>query len=344
MDTLHIDGSLGEGGGQILRTSLGLAALTGQSIVIKNIRAGRKKPGLRHQHLTAARAAARICNGRLRGDDLGAKQLEFYPQQVVPGKYRFDIGTAGSAALVLQTVLPALLATPEKSKLTIEGGTHNPMAPSVDFLNTTFLPLLERMGARVELKLVQYGFYPAGGGKIEVVIHPCEKLKPLELLHRGELKEERGKVLIAKIPEHVAKQEKNQLCQAMGWHLGWTRMYPLENTRGPGNVVMACLEYENVHEVFTAFGAKGVRVHQVINGLVKEAKAYRDATAPVGPHLADQLLIPLALAGGGKFRATELTQHTLTNMDMVSLFLPVIFETKDHGANGFEVTARQDVR
>ena len=208
MDTLHIDGSLAGRWPDFAYFAGSGSSHWAEHCHQKHSSGSQKtRPAPSTPH-TAARAAARICNGRLRGDDLGAKQLEFYPQQVVPGKYRFDIGTAGSAALVLQTVLPALLATPEKSQLIIEGGTHNPMAPSVDFLNTTFLPLLERMGARVELKLVQYGLYPAGGGKIEVVIHPCEKLKPLELLHRGELKEERGKVLIAKIPERVAKQEK----------------------------------------------------------------------------------------------------------------------------------------
>ncbi len=339
MTALHIDGSQGEGGGQILRTSLGLAALTGQHIIIENIRAGRRKSGLRNQHLTAVRAAARVSNGMLRGDELGANRLEFIPGIAQPGKYRFDIGTAGSAVLVLQTILPALLCQPERSKIVIEGGTHNPMAPSVDFLQATFLPLLAKMGARVDIKLIRPGFFPAGGGKIEVVIHPAESLEPLVLTERGKPVRQGGRVLLAHLPEDIAKREKIHLAKSMGWNLGWTKVFELPESRGPGNVVIADIISENIHEVFTAYGQKGLHAHKVVDGLVRETRAYLNSEAPVGPHLADQLLIPMALAKGGCIRVTELTEHTRTNMDVVQKFLPVRFDVKQLRDADHEITA-----
>ena len=174
---LKIDCSMGEGGGQILRSSLALSLVMGRSIRIEKIRAGRKKPGLLRQHLTAARAAAEIGRAQVRGVELGSEELEFAPGVVVPGEYRFAVGSAGSATLVLQTVLPALLTASGPSQLVLEGGTHNPMAPPFDFLEKAFLPCIRRMGPRVEATLTRPGFYPAGGGAFEVAIEPVERLE-----------------------------------------------------------------------------------------------------------------------------------------------------------------------
>ena len=188
---IEIDGSQGEGGGQIVRSSLTLSAITSQPIKITNLRSGRKKPGLKRQHLTAVRAAAKICGAAVHGDVIGSKQLKFEPQEVAAGDYYFRVGTAGSATLVLQTVLPALLTASGESKITLEGGTHNPWAPPFDFLAKAYLPLLNRMGPHVEATLLRPGFYPAGGGRFVVAVQPREKLASFDLIDRGPIKQRR---------------------------------------------------------------------------------------------------------------------------------------------------------
>ena len=195
---ISIDGSFGEGGGQILRTALGLSLVTGQPFRIEKIRAGRRNPGLLRQHLTAVKAAAKIGQAEIAGVNIGSTQLTFTPGRVAHGDYQFAVGTAGSATLVLQTILPALLVSgdqDQQTQLTIEGGTHNPFAPPFDFLSQAFLPLLERMGVRVEARLERYGFYPAGGGRIEITIKPAKRLEPIELNERGKILNRRATAL-----------------------------------------------------------------------------------------------------------------------------------------------------
>ncbi|HUK89269.1 MAG TPA: RNA 3'-terminal phosphate cyclase, partial [Blastocatellia bacterium] len=187
-----IDGSFGEGGGQILRSSLALALVTGQAFRITNIRAGRKNPGLLRQHLTAVSAATEVGEADVTGASIGSKELSFSPTRIKPGKYSFAVGTAGSTTLVLQTVLPALAIAGEASTITLEGGTHNPFAPPFDFLVKAFLPLLNRMGSDVSCSLLRYGFYPAGGGKMEVCIGPANQLRPIDLTERGAAVSRRG--------------------------------------------------------------------------------------------------------------------------------------------------------
>jgi RNA 3'-phosphate cyclase len=191
---LTLDGSAGEGGGQILRSALALSLLTGTPFRIEKIRARRAKPGLLRQHLTAVQAAARIGSAQVEGAELGSRALTVRPGTVAPGEYHFAIGSAGSACLVVQTVLPPLLLASGPSVLIVEGGTHNPAAPSWDFLARVFFPLLERMGARIRTKLERHGFYPAGGGRLRVEIDPVSTLAPLELLKRGEIAERSARV------------------------------------------------------------------------------------------------------------------------------------------------------
>ena len=170
---LTIDGSYGEGGGQVLRSSLAMSLVTGRPFVIENIRAGRKKPGLMRQHLTAVNAAVEVSHAEAAGAAIDSARLEFRPGQVTAGKYKFSVGTAGSATLVLQTVLPALLLADGESHLTLEGGTHNPFAPPLDFLTKAYLPLVNRMGPKVTVDpFYRPGFYPAGGGKFTVHVQP----------------------------------------------------------------------------------------------------------------------------------------------------------------------------
>ncbi len=204
---IKIDGSTGEGGGQILRSSLALAMCTGQAVHIVNIRIKRKKPGLMRQHLTAVQAAQQICNAEIEGDRIGSTELRFKPGPVQAGKYSFSIGTAGSTSLVFQTLLPGLLSAGAHSHLTLEGGTHNPMAPPFDFIEQSFLPLLQRMGAKIEVNLQRYGFYPAGGGVWTAKIEPIKQLKPLHLTKRGELLEHKATAVCAGLPGHIAHRE-----------------------------------------------------------------------------------------------------------------------------------------
>ncbi|HDP88421.1 MAG TPA: RNA 3'-phosphate cyclase [Thioalkalivibrio sp.] len=184
---LSIDGSMGEGGGQVLRSSLALSLCLGRPFRMTRIRAARSRPGLQRQHLAAVRAAAAIGHARVAGDELHSQTLEFAPAGVAPGDYRFDIGSAGSTALVLQTVLPPLLTADGPSRLVIQGGTHNPMAPTFEFIRDAFLPLLVRMGPRLAIALHRPGFYPVGGGELVVSVDPVPVLAPLSLHARGEL-------------------------------------------------------------------------------------------------------------------------------------------------------------
>ena len=215
-DKIEIDGAMGEGGGQVLRTALSLAMVTGRAFQLQNIRAGRAKPGLGRQHLTAVNAAAHISQARVTGNELGSTKLDFAPRAIKAGEFTFNIGTAGSTILVLQTVLPALLQAERSSRVVIKGGTHNPAAPSFDFLSQTFLPLLRRMGANVEARLVRLGFVPAGGGCIEVDIDAPAQLIPIALNERGKIIRRHATIWLAGLKGKIATREKRILQHALG--------------------------------------------------------------------------------------------------------------------------------
>jgi RNA 3'-terminal phosphate cyclase (ATP) len=318
---LQLDGSAGEGGGQILRTALGLSLVTGTPFSIDRIRAGRERPGLQRQHLAAVRAAAELGRAELRGAAIGSSVLTFKPGKVVPGTYTFSVGTAGSATLVLQTVLPALMGAAESSTLTLEGGTHNPWAPPYDFLEKAFLPLLARMGVGVTATLERRGFYPAGGGRFRVTVEPCARLSPLNLLERGKLRGQRGRAIVSALPVSIAHRELKVVERTLS--IDRNRLQAIEEVHpvGPGNALIVEIESEHVTEVFTWIGEKRVSAETVAERACREATSYLDAGAPVGEHLADQLLIPLALAGGGSFVATPLSSHSTTNIDVIEMFL-----------------------
>jgi RNA 3'-terminal phosphate cyclase (ATP) len=320
-DRLDIDGSMGEGGGQILRTSLALSLVTGRAFRLRNVRARREKPGLRRQHLAALRAAAEVGEAEVSGDEVDSREVSFRPTVLRGGRRRFAVGTAGSATLVFQTVLPALLVAKEPSDLSLEGGTHNPWAPPYDFLEKAFLPLLRRMGARVETRLEIRGYEPAGGGLFSATIEPAP-LRPLVLERRGDVRRRRARVVLANLASHIADREMQVLERALPADL-WTFEREVEgDRRGPGNVVILEVEAEHVTEVFTAFGRLGVPAEAVARTALEEMGPWLASDVPVGPHLADQLLLPLALAGSGSFRTLPPTRHALTNRDVISLFLP----------------------
>lgn len=323
-----IDGSEGEGGGQILRTSLALSLVTGQPFRMERIRARRQKPGLLKQHLAAVEAAKAVGYAEVTGAALGSQTLDFKPGPVTPGDYRFAVGTAGSATLVLQTVLPALLTSSGSSTLTLEGGTHNPLAPPFDFLEKSFIPLIQRMGPSVELELKRPGFYPAGGGRFHARVQPAKQLSRLDLLERGSIHNRHAKVLISRLPEHVAERELAVLRKQLMWRPDEYGVEIVSHPLGPGNAVALVVQAEHVTGVFTGFGERGRPAEEVAGSAVQSLWAWLGAGVPVDEHLADQLLIPMVLAGGGSFRTSKPSLHTTTNAEVIRRFLsiPILIE------------------
>lgn len=328
---IELDGALGEGGGQILRTSLTLAAITGQPFRIRRIRANRSKPGLMRQHLVAVQAASQICGAQVSGAAVGSQDLEFIPGRLQGGDYRFAIGTAGSCTLVLQTVLPALLMADTPSTLRLAGGTHNPMAPPVQFLQRAWCPRVAEMGARIDVRLERFGFYPAGGGEVTASVEPCPQLAPRSWLEQGERRDCYAESFSAGIPGKVAERELECVGKAMNWRGEQLRVRGLPGDQGPGNALMLTFEYEHVTEVFTAFGEKSVSAENVARQAVNRARRYLASGAAVAEYLGDQLMLPLALAGGGGFTVDEISMHARTNAQVIEMFLPVQFR---FGARG----------
>jgi RNA 3'-terminal phosphate cyclase (ATP) len=320
---ISIDGSLGEGGGQIIRTSLALSLVTGKPFRIEHVRARREKPGLQRQHLTAVTSAAEIGRAETSGAHLGSEQFTFTPREVMPGDYTFSVGTAGSATLVLQTVLPPLMIASAPSRLVLEGGTHNVHAPPFEFLAETFLPLIGRIGPQIEISLQRYGFYPPGGGRFEVSIEPAAELKRLDIPARGLIHGKRARALVVNLPASISYRELGVIQQKLGWSDEQLEVVTSTNALSPGNVLTIRLESEHVTEIITGMGERGVRAETVAERAVAEAKEYLETDAPVGQHLADQLLIPLALAGGGSFLTGPLSLHTTTNIKIIRKFLDV---------------------
>jgi len=335
---ITIDGSQGEGGGQILRTSLALSVVTGQPFRMERIRAKRQKPGLLKQHLTAVEAAKTVGCAEVEGAALSSQTLEFRPGPVTPGNYRFAVGTAGSATLVLQTILPALLTASGRSTLTLEGGTHNPMAPPFDFLEKSFIPMIHRIGPSVELELRRPGFFPAGGGRFHARIEPVKKLSRLDLLERGTIRARHAKVIVSKLPEHVAERELTVLRDELKWRPEEYGVDDVPHPLGPGNAILLSLEAEHMTAIFTGFGERGRPAEEAARSAVQALKSWVQADVPVDEHLADQLLIPMVLAGGGSFRTTKPSLHTTTNAVVIQRFLPLPIRIEQQSELAWRVT------
>jgi RNA 3'-terminal phosphate cyclase (ATP) len=270
----------------------------------------------------------------VRGNELGSQELEFIPTAVSPGTYEVNIPTAGSTILVLQTVLPALLTAGAPSRFILEGGTHNPYAPPFEFLDQAFLPLINRMGPSVTAHLTRAGFYPAGRGRIEVELRPAEKLRSFCLEERGRLVDIFAEVLLANLPEHIGRRELAVIGTELELKPAQMRLRREATAVGPGNVVSVTVRTEQLTEVFVGFGKKGVPAETVARRTVKSVARYLRSEVAVGQHLADQLLVPLALAGGGLFTTLEPTRHTLTNMEIVQAFVgrPILCQKLSKGA------------
>ncbi len=322
---IALDGSLGEGGGQVLRSALSLSLLTGQELCLTNIRARRKNPGLQAQHLQAVQAAAAISNAEVEGAQLRSQALVFKPGMLKAGKYRFEIGTAGAATLVLQTIVLPLTRAAAPSTVEIGGGTHVPWSPCFHYLDLNWLPMLWQMGCDARLSLLRAGFYPRGGGEIRAAITPAQSLAPLQLEQRGKLLQVRGLAAVANLPRQVSSRMRRQIVGRLG------SRYPLNDLRlvelsapSPGAFLLLFAEYEHSHCCYFALGEKGKPAERVADEAAQGFEGFDASGAAIDEYLADQLLLPLALAGGASsFTTARITSHLLTNAAVIRAFLPV---------------------
>jgi RNA 3'-phosphate cyclase len=320
---LELDGSFGEGGGQILRTSLALSLLTGRAFHLRNIRAGRKKPGLQPQHLTSVRAAAAISQAQMRGASLGSSDLVFEPGEVQAGTYRFDVGTAGATGLVLHTLyLPLALRGSAPSQLTLVGGTHVSASPCFHFLDTTWRRYLELCGLRLSLRMTRPGFYPRGGGVVEAIIQPCSRLHGIHLGGRSAV-QARGFSAVAGLDVSIAQRQARRAVFRLQQYGLQAQLREETWPGGPGTVLAVELDTAPVPTLFFALGARGKPAERVADEAVDQVIAYLDADdALVDAHSGDQLLLPLAWAEGpSEYRVAWVTRHLTTNIAVIRRFL-----------------------
>jgi len=348
---IELDGGMGEGGGQILRTALSLSAVTGRPFRISRIRHDRLKPGLRPQHLAAARATAAICQGTLTGDEVGSGEISLEPRAVIHrASWQFDIGTAGSAPLLFQTLCWPLALAGVPTQLCLLGGTHQDHSPSFHFLALVWSPAVARLGFPFELSLQRAGFYPEGGGELSAAVQPARAMPALDLLHRGNLVEADVVSLVAGVDFAVAEQQADRAerrmresgvaCQA--------RAVPMPGGPSRGSHLIVVATFERVRSGHSATSEGGREPDRTADAAVAAFSRFLDGHGAVDPHLADQLLLPAALVAAGRvprpaevdlstrFTVGDVTRHLLTNAEVVRSFLPV--EVLVDGAEGGEGT------
>ncbi len=319
---IEVDGSIGEGGGQVLRTSLTMSVMVGDEFRIYNIRTGRKNPGLRPQHFKAVEAATTICNGIVSGAELGSQELVFKPGDLKPGNYSFAIGTAGSVSLVLQTIFVPLSHSTRSSRIKITGGTHVPWSPSYHYLDYQWLPYLRRLGYEADLNLLKAGFYPKGGGQISVEIKPATAFLPIENKERGKLIHIRGLSGVANLPRKIAERQRNQVIKRLG------NKYPLNDLHigilpsyGKGTILLLLAEFEFSQACFFSLGAIGKPAEKVADEAIDELEDFIATNGVVDGYLADQILIPLVFAKGESiFKTSKITKHLQTNVEVIRHF------------------------
>ena len=331
---ITIDGSEGEGGGQIVRNACALSLVTGTPFRITHVRGKREKPGLMRQHMTAIEAACAIGGAECEGVAVGSSEILFRPGRVRPGEHRFAVGTAGSTNLVLQTILPPLMIADAPSRLILEGGTHNMLAPPFDFIAKAFLPVLNRMGPKIEARLVRHGFYPRGGGRIEVDIAPAPPI-PIDCVDRGALVRLSATALIAGLPFDIAAREIKMARKMLDWPEEAFAVRQLPEDQGPGNALLLEAAFAHATEIVTGFGKLGVSAESLAKTAAQRMAGFLASEAFAGPYLADQLLLPFALAGGGRFTTVKPSQHARTAADIIALFTGqrFVFRQLDNGTH-----------
>lgn len=337
---IRIDGAYGEGGGQVLRTALALSAILAVPVEVTNIRAGRKNPGLQPQHLTAVNALAAITGAEVQGAVLGSTHLRFSPGVGRENAYRFAVGTAGSISLVLQAVLLPLAFAKGPSRLALSGGTHVPWSPPYQYTTEVFLPTLARMGVKAEMELLRWGFYPKGGGEVQGIVYPVHTLQPLDSTLRGALVGIRGLSAVANLPVSIAKRQKDQAEMRLREVGLEARIDLLEvGAKGPGTFFFLLAEFEGARAGFSALGERGKPAERVADEAVEAFLTYWRSGAALDPYLADQLLLPMALAEGGSAMTTSrISQHLLTNVWLIQQFLPIPIRVEGKGGGPGRVT------
>lgn len=315
-----IDGSQGEGGGQILRSSLALSMCTNTPVRVENIRAGRQKSGLLRQHLACVLASKEITNAKVIGDELGSSTVEFYPGKIQAGTYHFAIGSAGSTSLLFQTVLPALLMAEKTSKVSFSGGTHNDLAPSFDFIKHCFIPTLKSLNVNIEAELETYGFMPNGGGKWTTTIHPIDSMKALNMISVEKIHSRQAIVTQSGVSKQAAERELARVKKKLQWADSDLHIKQV-NSIGPGNIISLRVSDGNIHEVIEIVGSKKLSAERVAGRAIAAMKRYLKSGAAVGDYLCDQLLLPLALGNGGRFTTIKPSLHTRTNIDVIKTFV-----------------------
>lgn len=328
---VSIDGRHGEGGGQILRTALTLSALCSVPVTIDHIRGNRKKPGLKPQHLMAVNALATITGARVDGARVDSTELLFEPEGIRAGKYRFHIGTAGSTGLVLQTLIPALLFGNTSSHVQITGGTHVPWSPPFHYLQSVFSPALKAMGGEVHLEILKWGWYPKGGGVVRASVYPTRGIRSIQCIHRGNLVDIHVLSATSNLPIHIAERQRAQALRRLAY-LGITPHTSIENAPSPGQgtALFLAARFEGIAAGFTSLGKRGKRAEAVADDACDELIGFLDRGRVLDRHLADQLVLYMALAEGySTFLTDRVTEHLLTNIWVIEQFLGVAFEIEE---------------
>lgn len=322
---IKIDGSQGEGGGQVLRSALTLSLMTGKGVSLFNIRANRSNPGLRHQHLCAVKAAHTIGKGEVNGGKLGSTSLEFQPHTIQPGRYRFNIGTAGATTLVLQTIFLPLSRAPAASSFIITGGTHVPWSPSYHYLEMQWLPFMERLGFDARISLDLAGFYPRGGGQIQGRIKPLEAIKSIKIDERGPLKQIRGVSAVANLDRRIAERQRSQVLRRLSdkYRLNDIRIKQLPS-KFKGTILLLLAEFEKSQCCYFSLGKPGKPAELVADDTINAFESFMTTSGAVDEYLADQLLLPLAFASGNSsFNSSKITHHLITNAEVIKKFIDI---------------------
>lgn len=322
---LEIDGSFGEGGGQLLRTALSLSCITKKPFKVFNIRVKRKKPGLMPQHLMAVRGAGLISCAYLKGDSIGSTELYFEPNEVKSGDYYFDIGTAGSTSLLSQTLFLPLIFSEDESTITLKGGTHVPMSPTFHYILEVFLPMLKRLGVDIKAQIETYGFYPKGGGKVRFQIKPIKALKPHNFMERGSIRALRGISAVGNLPLSIAERQKNSLISILSELNPEIKTIEVSSTQ-EGTFVFLCIASEGSYSGFSALGERGKRAETVGREVAEKFLKYYHSGSCLDPHMADQLIPYLALMNNTEFTTSMVTEHLLTNLWVTEKFLGIGYE------------------
>ncbi len=344
---IKIDGSLGEGGGQILRTALTLSTIKNKPFEMFNIRAGRKKPGLAPQHLRCVQAMAKICDADISGAEIGSSSLKFYPGEIKNGDYCFEIGTAGSVSLVLQTIFLPLSLAKGPSSVTIRGGTHVPFSPCFHYLKEQWLFYLKKIGFDTRLEMVRAGFYPKGGGEIKISINHVKKVYPLVLMERGRLRKVRGISVVGNLDLSIAERQKKQAIENMS-EMSEIKISPeIEVITMPafakGTILLLMCEFEYSQCCYFSLGAIGKRAEKVADEACEGLRCFLETKGVIDEHLSDQIILPLSLATDtSRFITPKITQHLLTNAEVIKLFFNTKIQIEESPGGEGEIIIKSD--